>query len=137
MTEAESVLLDTSAVVRYLTSDPPDLAARAAGLIESETRLLVSEVVLSETAYVLTKLYNMPRERVIDALVGLLGLPNLGLLHLPKPLALAALELCRGSNRTSFTDALLWAQARHLGHVPVCTFDQRFPAAGITLRKLG
>jgi predicted nucleic acid-binding protein len=137
MTESDRALLDTSAVVRYLTADPPDLAARAAGLIESESRLVVSEVVLSETAYVLTKLYKMPRERVVDALVGLLGLSNLDLLHLPKPLALAALELCRGSNRTSFSDALLWAQARHLGDVAVCTFDRRFPAEGITVRKLG
>lgn len=137
MNEPESVLLDTSAVVRYLTADPPDLAARAVGLIESDSRLLVSEVVLSETAYVLTKLYGMPRERVVDALVGLLSLSNLDLLHLPKPLALAALDLCRGSNRTSFTDALLWAQARHLGGVAVCTFDRRFPAEGITVRRLG
>ena len=55
MSESEPVLLDTSAVVRYLTADPPELAARAAGLIEGESRLLVSELVLTETAYVLTK----------------------------------------------------------------------------------
>lgn len=137
MSDAESVLLDTSAVVRYLTADPPDLAARAVALIEGEASLPVSEVVLSETAYVLTKLYKMPRDRVVDALVGLLNLPNLQPLHLPRPFVLAALELCRGSNRTSFTDALLWAQARHLGGVAVCTFDRRFPDEGITVRGLG
>ncbi len=130
------LFLDASIVVRYLVGTPPDQAAKAREVMESEAPLIVSEVAIAEAAYALTALYRRPRTEVVDALLSLLGLPNLRLLSLPRPLALAALELCRGSNRTSFTDALLWAQARHLGNVAVCTFDRRFPAEGITVREL-
>lgn len=37
--------LDTSYVVRYLTDDPPDMAERAAEVIESDEILILSEMV--------------------------------------------------------------------------------------------
>lgn len=139
MTEAAPapLFLDTSILVRYLVGTPPEQAEKARELLEAGGSLVLSEVAIAETAYALTALYRRPRAEVVDALVKLLGLPNLRLLDLPKPLALAALDLCRGSNRTSFSDALLWAQARHLGDAAVCTFDRRFPVEGITVRDLG
>lgn len=45
--------LDTSVVVRYLTGDPPEMADRAAALIDAGGALILSELVLIETAYVL------------------------------------------------------------------------------------
>lgn len=123
--------IDTSVVVRYLTDDPPALAERAARLLEGEEQLIISEVVLVETAYVLTKVYEVPREATVDALVELVQRRNLALLHLPKPLALEALRLCRASGRIAFTDAFLWAQARHAGTDTVYTFDARFPSQGL------
>ena len=55
-----SGLLDTSIVVRYLTGDPHDLAERASQVIDQEEGLQVSDVVIAETAYVLTSVYKVP-----------------------------------------------------------------------------
>ncbi len=54
-------LLDTSMVVRYLTGDPPDLAAAAARVIDEDDGLLVTDVVLAESAQVLASVYSVPR----------------------------------------------------------------------------
>lgn len=133
---ARPALLDTSVVVRYLVRSPPDQAAKAASLIDGSTTLSVSVLALAETAHVLTSVYRRPRADVVDALVLLLARENLRLLGLSKPLAFAALQLCRGSNRTSFTDALLWAEARQLDAGTIYTFDRRFPTEGVHVTKL-
>jgi predicted nucleic acid-binding protein len=52
---------------------------------------------------------------------------------LPKAMTLEALLACRDSRRVSFVDAILWVQARHSGAHRICTFDERFPAAGVDL----
>jgi len=56
-------------VVRYLTGDPRDLAERASQVIDQEEGLEVSDVVIAETAYVLTSVYKVPREAVVDHLI--------------------------------------------------------------------
>ena len=125
--------LDTSFVVRYLTDDPPELAARAAAVIDSDQPLVLSEMVLLETAYVLTSVYRLPRADVVDALVALVQRANLRLSSLTKPRTLAGLSLCRDSNRCSFTDALLWAQAVDSGAERLYSFDRKFPKQGLTV----
>lgn len=124
-------LLDTSVVVRYLTGDSPALADRAAEIIDSERPLILSELVLVETAYVLASFYEVPRGVLVDALIGLVQRRNIRLLNVSKALVLDSLQLCRPSNRVSFTDALLWAEARQRGVVRVYSFDRRFPADGL------
>ena len=57
-----SALLDTSMLVRYLTGDPPDLADASAKVIDAEAELLISDVALVETAYVLASTYGVPRD---------------------------------------------------------------------------
>jgi predicted nucleic acid-binding protein len=123
--------LDTSFVVRYLTDDPPAMAVRAAAIIDSERQLVLSELVLLETAYVLTSVYRVPRAQVVDALLDLVQRSNLRLASLAKPRALAGLRLCRDSHRCSFTDALLWAQALDSGAARLYSFGRKFPAEGL------
>ncbi|HVT18347.1 MAG TPA: PIN domain-containing protein [Thermoanaerobaculia bacterium] len=125
--------LDTSYVVRYLTNDPPEMAARAAAVIDSEQPLVLSEMVLLETAYVLTSVYRVPRAETVDALLALVQRANLRLASLGKPRVLAGLSLCRDSARYSFTDALLWAQALDSGADRLYSFDRRFPAEGLVI----
>lgn len=129
MTDA-AALLDTSCIVRYLTDDPPAMAAAAARIIDSDAPLLVSELVLAETAYVLESVYEYPRATVVDALLAFLQRRNIRPYRLPKTLLLRALRMCRDSGRYSYADVLLWAQA-HAGQVPVYSFDRRFPKDGI------
>lgn len=126
-------LLDTSVVVRYLTNDPPELAVRAAQIIECDELRILSELVVIESAYVLTSVYAVPRDSVVDALQALVQRRNLRPLALSKAHLLEALSHCRGSHRVSFVDALLWAQAREAGPGRIYTFDQRFPERGVEL----
>jgi predicted nucleic acid-binding protein len=126
--------LDTSYVVRYLTDDPPELAAQAVRVIDSGEPLVLSEWVILETAYVLGSLYEASRADIVDALIELVQRQNLLLPVLPKSRVLAALEMCRPSKRYSFMDALLWAQVLESGAGRrIYAFDRRFPARGITV----
>jgi predicted nucleic acid-binding protein len=124
------VLVDTSVLVRYLTGDPPAMADAAASLIDSDAAIDITDVVLTETAYVLTSVYEAPREDVVDHLIALLRRTNVHLHEGDTDLACEALLLCRPSGRVSFADAMLWARARSSA-LPVYTFDERFPADGI------
>jgi predicted nucleic acid-binding protein len=128
-----SALLDSSVVVRYLTGDPPDLADRAARIIDREEELRVPEIVLVETAYVLTSVYQIPRELVVDHLILFMQKRNIHPLNLDRGLVLQALSLCRPSGRVSFADALLWATACATEGRTVYSFDGRFPHDGITV----
>ena len=123
--------LDTSVVVRYLTGDPPELADRAAVVVDGERELRLTSVVLAETAYVLTSVYGVPREVVVDHLIRLLQKDNIAVSDLAPEAAVSALLLCRPSGRVSFADALLWGAVRSAGDGCVVTFDQRFPEAGV------
>jgi predicted nucleic-acid-binding protein len=92
-------VLDTSVIVRYLTGDSPRLAARAARIIDSARTLTVTDVVIAETAYVLSSVYGVRRAAVVDSLVDLLQKRNVAILDLDKGAVLQALLLCRPSNR--------------------------------------
>lgn len=134
--DGDSGLIDSSVVVRYLTDDPLDMAERAAGLIDGGGAVVLSELALVESAYVLESYYGVARPALVDGLAALVRRRNLRMLQLPKATVLEALELCRSSRRVSFTDALLWAQASHSGIRRIFTFDRRFPRGGIELPEI-
>ena len=134
MRPSGTAFLDSNILVRYLTGTPPDMAERAALIIDAGEPLFLSELVLVETAYVLSSFYRLERPDIVDALSDLVQRENLQSLTLPKPLLLEALQLCRNSKRYSFTDAFLWAQARDRGAAKIYSFDQRFPSMGVTIR---
>ena len=130
-----SAFLDTSVVVRYLTGDPPELAERAASIVDGVDELQVTDVVLTETAYVLTSVYQIPRDVVVDHLIAFLQKQNVSPFGLDKGLVLQALLLCRPSGRVSFADAMVWAAARSAGGELVYSLDERFPADGLEVRR--
>lgn len=123
--------MDTSFLVRYLTNDPPELAARAAKVLDSDEPLVLSEIALLESAYVLSTVYGIARPAVVDALAALVEKSNLRLTSMSKVRALEALRLCRDSKRHSFADAFLWAQALEMQADCIYSFDRRFPDAGM------
>jgi predicted nucleic-acid-binding protein len=69
--------VETSVLIRYLTADPPEMAQRAARLIETDDDLSVTDTILVETAHVLRRLYGVAREDVADLLVRLLRRRNI------------------------------------------------------------
>lgn len=119
-------------VVRYLTGDPPHLFPASLRLIDGGDDLLLSGVVVAETAHVLTSYYGASRAQVVDHLLLLLQKENIDMLHVPKELAIGALAECRPSGRVSIPDALIWAAARS-EDLPVYTLDRRFPSENVTV----
>ena len=70
-------LVDARVLVRYLSNDIPERAARARSLIESDIPIGVTTVALLETAFVLRGApYRHAREAVVDTLVELLQREN-------------------------------------------------------------
>ena len=126
--------LDTSVIVRYLIGAPEDLARRSMEIIDQLDNLQIGGVALAEAAFVLTRVYGVPREYVVDSLMGILGKANVSTFGLDKDIALQALLMCRRSGRVSFADALIWAEARSAGSEIVHSFDERFPSDGLDVR---
>lgn len=127
--------LDTSMVVRYLTGDPPELAEQAARVIDGVETLRITDVVVAETAYVLTSVYRVSRSVVVDHLLTFLQKQNILPFALDKDLVLQALLLCKPSGRVSFADALVWAAARSSDSKLVYSLDERFPEDGVEVRR--
>lgn len=111
--------IDTNVVVRYLTGDDPDQAARARGIVDTE-EVFVCTTVLLETAWVLRSVYGFAGEEVAVALRAFSGLPSVAV----EDPALLAVALDRAEKGMDFADAL------HLGAVAHCemmfTFDRQF-----------
>lgn len=127
--------LDTNMVIRYLTGQPREQADRADSIINGVRYLLVSSVVLVETAYVLRTQYRVSREAIIDQLIDLVQRENILVYAIDKDLALQGLRMCRPSGRVSISDAMIWAAARTAGASAIYTFDRRFPDDNIELRS--
>ena len=130
-----SGFLDTSLTVRYLIGDAPDLAERAARVVDEEEDLLVTDVVLTETAHVLRSVYQIRREIIVDHLVDLVQKRNITMFGLDKGLVLQALLYCRSLGRVSIPDALIWAAARSSDTQVVYSFDEDFPEVGLEVRR--
>ena len=128
-----TAFVDTSVVVRYLTNDPPDLARKAAEILDAGPSLLLTGVVLAETAYVLMRSYGLPRYEVADSLIEFVQKENVSLVGMELGYVLDGLQMCRLPGRVSFSDALIWASARSSGDRPVYSFGRRFPSEGITV----
>ena len=60
------LLIDTNVLIRLLTQDPPDQAARAEALVAAADpdSLILTEMILAECAYVLESAYRLPRDEV-------------------------------------------------------------------------
>jgi predicted nucleic-acid-binding protein len=127
--------LDTSVIVRYLTGDPADLAVLAQRIVDDDVTLTLTDVVLTETLYVLTSVYRIPREIVVDRVIGLVSKKNIVVYALDKDTVIHGLLMCRRSGRVSISDAMIWVAARTAGATQIFTFDRRFPSEGIELRE--
>lgn len=127
--------LDTSMVVRYLTGDPPEMARQAASVIDSQETLMLTDVVLAETAYVLTSVYHVARTAVVDHLIAFVQKENIAVYNLDKGHVLQGLLLCRPSGKVAFGDAMIWAAARSAGDGIVYSLDERFPEDGLEIRR--
>ncbi len=125
--------LDTNILVRYLTKDDPNLAARAYAFlqeVEQGTRAVaMTEAVLAEAIYVLSskRLYNIPRPEIVKRLLPVILLKSLRIGCKPsdKQVYTDALHLYE-TTTLDFPDVLTVARMRHEGVQTVISFDTDF-----------
>lgn len=115
-----SAFVDANILVRHLTGDPPDVAARATAYLESATELLLTDLVVAETVYVLESFYRAPREQIAGAMRALLALDSI--ITVDAALLLRAVEVYE-TDRLDFAEAYLVACAESTGINEIASFD--------------
>ena len=113
--------LHTKLLVRHLTGDPPDLAARATGFLRDADELLLADLVVAETVYVLESFYELQRPRVAELARAILSFGPVQVLDLN--LLLRAVEVYE-LDRLDFAEAYLIASAGQSGVGVVASFDR-------------
>lgn len=118
--------MDANVILRFLTGDPPEMAAKALSLMRraegGEIRLRLSPIVLAEVVWVLRSFYRFPGDRIASVLVSLINTE--GIIADDADLLSAALTEMTVKN-VDFIDAYLAEIARAAGEA-VCSFDEDF-----------
>jgi predicted nucleic-acid-binding protein len=108
-------------LIRHLTGDPPDMAARATAALAGEEQLLLSDLVFAECIYVLESFYEVNRKRVAVLMRSALALGSIATTD--SALLLRALEVYE-LDRLDFAEAYLVGQAEATGIHDVLSFDR-------------
>ena len=116
-----SAFVDTNVLVRHLTGDPADLAARATSYLQSEPQLFLTDLVVGETVYVLESFYEAPRGQVAEAARSLLAMRSV--VSVDAALLLRAIEVYE-IHRLDFAEAYLVACAESTGVNQIASFDR-------------
>jgi predicted nucleic acid-binding protein len=116
-----SAFVDTSILVRHLTGDPPEQAARASRFLAAADELLLADLVVAEVVCVLGSFYEVPRARVAELVRAIIAFP--AIVVLDAAMLLRALEVYE-TVRLDFAEAYLVAQAERSGVGAVASFDK-------------
>jgi predicted nucleic-acid-binding protein len=101
-----SAFIDTNVLVRHLTGNPPEIAARATAFIRDERELFLTDLVAAETVHVLESFYEAPREEVALALRSVVAFRSI--VCIDPALLLRAVEVYE-TERIDFAEAYLVA----------------------------
>ncbi|MEO8210936.1 MAG: PIN domain-containing protein [bacterium] len=113
-------LVDTNILLRYVLKDNETLYLSAKEILTIEKELFVSNEVIAEVIYVLTKTYNVSKLNASEIFIGLL---NENVFQLTsKDIMLRALELFSSKN-LDFVDCILCATNK-INRTKVETFDK-------------
>lgn len=121
--EGLTAFVDANVLIRHLTGDPPDAAARATRFLESADALMLPDVIVSEVVYVLESFYEAPRQQVATAVRAILAFQAIGVVD--PQLLLRAVELYEVES-IDFADAYLVACAEAAGVSDIVSFDRDF-----------
>jgi predicted nucleic-acid-binding protein len=114
--------VDTNVLVRLITRDDARQVAAAESFVADGA--WVGHVVLAETSWVLSAVYDLGPTAIATAVEMLLDHEHLTIQD--AEVVTSALRQYRGNRRASFSDCLVLEVARKAGHLPVGTFDRPF-----------
>jgi predicted nucleic acid-binding protein len=127
-----TAFIDTNVLIRHLTGDPPDLAARATRYLATADELLLPDLILAEVAYVLESFYEAPRAQVATTLRSVLAFPAIRVLD--ADLLQRAVEVYE-VHRLDFADAYLVASAERTGVSAIASFDRSIDRVATVRRE--
>jgi predicted nucleic acid-binding protein len=127
-----TAFVDTNVLVRHLTGDPSDQAARATRFLQQADELLLPDLILAEVAYVLESFYESPRAQVAETLRAVLAFPAIRVVD--DELLLRTVEVY-DVHRLDLADAYLVASAERTGVGEVVSFDRAIDRVG-TVRRV-
>jgi predicted nucleic acid-binding protein len=122
-----SAFVDTNILIRHLTGDPPAMAARATAYIANESELLLTDLIVAETVYVLESVYEVPRTQIAEAMRSLVGFASV--ITVDPALLLRTLEIYE-TDGVDFADSYLVACAESTGVNRVASFDRSIDRVG-------
>lgn len=130
--QALTAFVDTNVLIRHLTGDPPEMAARATAVLAEPGPLLLADLVVAECVYVLESYYEVERDQVAVLMTAAIALPSIETIA-PDLLrrALAIYE----HDRLDFAEAYLVAQAEASGVSQVVSFDRSIDRVGTVTRR--
>jgi len=116
-----TAFVDTNVLIRHLTGDPPEPAARATRYLAAADELLLPDLIFAEVAYVLESFYETPRAQVATTLRAVLAFPAIRVVD--ADLLQRAVEVYE-VHRLDFADAYLVASAERTGIGVIASFDR-------------
>ncbi len=116
-----TAFVDTNILIRHLTGDPPDQAARATAFLATADELLLPDLIVAEVVYVLESFYEVPVDEVARLVRSVIAFPPIRTLD--PALLLRALEVYE-SHRLDFAEAYLVASAETSGIHDIISYDR-------------
>lgn len=116
-----TAIIDTNVLVRHLTGDPPEMAARATAYLGTERELLLTDLIVAETVSVLESFYQAPREQVAEAMRSLIAFASV--VCVDPALLLRSIEVYE-TDGIDFAEAYLVACAESTGVIKIASFNR-------------
>jgi len=130
--------VDTNVLLRYLIQDNQVQAEKSQKLINGSQKVLITDVVLTETIWVLSgKRYQLPKDKIIDVIHALFAEQNIQFED-PQAVWCALKDFVNAppirvkgkTKQADFPDALIINKAKRYGQInnikvhPIYTFDK-------------
>jgi predicted nucleic acid-binding protein len=131
----KSKIIDTNVIVRYLTENPATVLVKFKGVFtffprveRGEITVELTELVLFETFFVLTRLYEVPQKEVAEKLAAIVAFKGVQMSN--KSLMLSCLKILQ-DKKIDLVDAYLLAYAKKKGIRDVYSFDRDLSRYGL------
>jgi len=129
------VAVDTNLLLRRLLDDDPDQSRKAHAFFSRHRRVLITDIVLAETAWTLTgRRYRASRDDIADTVLALYQNPSI--CFEDESVVWAALSDFIDSESADFADAMIVNKSKSLGAESVFNFDSGAQAMSGVLNPL-
>lgn len=128
-------IIDTNLIVKYLVNDEPNLYKKAREFFDlvklGRIKAILEQTIFTETVFVLTQLYEIPRDKISLTLSSLLEYK--GIQTFEKEVLLKALILYKETN-LHIVDCIIVAKAK-LQSIEIESFDQELVTHYLNFNK--